>query len=263
MRPRPPVECPRSGSRGRGVHQDQRTGSFRPRRGEQQRGRAGVELGHDRRPLAADLVQHRGQLLGIGLPWGQGVRREGVRGSGAAPVEQDQSAERCQTTQEQGGPRVLPGDVDVAVAAAGQHQVRWAAAEHLVGDPVPVQPGVPGLGLHGSPAPGIAQDLVPHGHRAGDDHYHPGQAGRGHRQLGRAKVQQVVQEPAEQAESVTATARTGGLGVSTGKQPFATPTSNSTSSTALTVERRRFPIRALTEGSSTASSSGSRAVGGR
>jgi hypothetical protein len=93
---------------GRGVHQDQRAGPFRPGRGEQQRRRASVELGHDRRPLAAHLVQHRGQLLGIGLPWGQAVRREGVGRAGAAPVEQDQPAERGQAAQEQGGPRGPP-----------------------------------------------------------------------------------------------------------------------------------------------------------
>ena len=40
------------------------------------------------------------------------------------------------------------GNVDVAEAGCGHHQVRWPLPQHLVGDPVPSQLGIPGLGLH-------------------------------------------------------------------------------------------------------------------
>jgi hypothetical protein len=134
---------------GRGVYQDKGAGAFRPGPGEQQRGRARVQLGHDRRPLGADLVLDRLQVFGERLPRGQGAEREGVGGPRAAPVEQDQPAEGRQPSEEQADARVLPCDVDVPIAPADQDQVGRTLAEDLVGDPVPSQACVLRLGWHG------------------------------------------------------------------------------------------------------------------
>jgi hypothetical protein len=79
---------------------------------------------------------------------GQEALRQRVGGARASPIEQDQPGERCQRAQEQGEPGVLPGDVDVAEAEGGHDQVGWPLAEHLVGDPVVAQSGVPRLRLH-------------------------------------------------------------------------------------------------------------------
>jgi hypothetical protein len=50
---------------GRGVRQDEGAGAFRFGRREEDPGWPGVDLGQQRGPLGADLVQDRGQLLGI------------------------------------------------------------------------------------------------------------------------------------------------------------------------------------------------------
>ena len=67
------------------------------------------------------------EQLGGGVGQDQGA---GAFGSGAgeeqrhrAGVEQDQPGERGKGAQEQGDPRILPGQVDVAVVPSGHHQV--------------------------------------------------------------------------------------------------------------------------------------------
>src|SRR4029453_16122196 len=101
---------------------------------------------------------------------GAGGRAGGVGRPRASPVEQDQPAEGRQPSEEQADPRVLPAEVDVAIAPADQDQVGRTLAEDLVGDPVSSQPRVLRLGYHGSSGPaGVGEDFVPHGDRAGDD----------------------------------------------------------------------------------------------
>jgi hypothetical protein len=131
------------------VHQDERAGVLWSGGGEEDRGRGGVDLGQDGGPLRADLVQDHAQLLSMRFPWRQRIRGRRVRGTRAAPVEQDQPRKRRKRPEKQGNPRVLPGDVDGD--SAGHDQVGRPLAEHLVGDPVLTQPGVPRLRQHTSP----------------------------------------------------------------------------------------------------------------
>ena len=145
---------------GRGMGQDERAGACWSGGGKEQRRRAGVHRGQQRCLLGADLVQDHGQLLGIGLPRRQRIRRQRIGGARAASVEEDQPGKRRQRPVEQGQPWVLPGNVDVAEAGRGHHQIRWPLPDHLVGDPVPSQPGVLGLGLHRCLRLGSADDGI-------------------------------------------------------------------------------------------------------
>jgi hypothetical protein len=122
---------------GRGMGQDKRAGSCWSGGGKEQRRGTSVHRGQQRRPLGANLVQDHGQLLGIGLPRRQRIGRERIGGARAPPVEEDQPRERRQRPVEQGQPWILPGNVDVAEAGRGHHQIRWPLPHHLVGDPVP------------------------------------------------------------------------------------------------------------------------------
>jgi len=145
---------------GRGVGQDERAGSCWSGGGKEQRRGTGVQRRQQRRLLGADLVQDHGQLLGIRFPRRKGIGRERIGGARAGSVEEDQSRERRQRPVEQGQPGVLPGNVDVAEAGCGHDQIRWPLPEHLVGDPVPSQLGVPGLGLHRCLHLGSADDGI-------------------------------------------------------------------------------------------------------
>jgi hypothetical protein len=89
---------------------------------------------------------------------GQGVQQHRIGGTRPTPVEQDQPREGRQRPQEQGDPRVLPGDVDVAETPEGQHQVGRPLSEDLVGDPIASQPRILGLyWLHDAPLGTCAQ----------------------------------------------------------------------------------------------------------
>ena len=119
---------------GGGVHQDERAGAFWSGGSEEDRGRGGVDLGQNGGPFRAHRVQDHSQLFNMGFPWRQRIRGRRVRGTRAAPVEQDQPRKRRKRAEKQGNPRILPSDIDGD--SAGHDQIRWPLAERLVGDPV-------------------------------------------------------------------------------------------------------------------------------
>ena len=85
---------------GRGVRKDKGAGAFRSGRGEKQRGRAGIVLAHDGGALRADLVQDRGQFLGVRLPTGAGGQAAAGR---RHPCRAGQTRSACRTMPACGG----------------------------------------------------------------------------------------------------------------------------------------------------------------
>ena len=60
--------------------------------------------------------------------------RTAIGHSGAALVEQDHAAERCQTPEECAEIGRTPGRFDVRNEAGDEQQIKWAFAKNLVGD---------------------------------------------------------------------------------------------------------------------------------
>jgi hypothetical protein len=81
-------------------------------------------LGHSQqvRPLDADRVHHRPDVIDSLGQGGRAFHR--IREPGAAFIEQDQPAERCQPVQEAGQIRPVPGRLNMRHEPWHQHQIR-------------------------------------------------------------------------------------------------------------------------------------------
>ena len=104
--------------------------------GEQHGHRSAIEPGHDGRALGTDGVQDEPHVVGPLLPGGEMVERHRVRDPGPAPVEEDQTTERCQAVEEILVQRLLPPKIDVRRHAGEEDQVDGAVPQDLVSDPV-------------------------------------------------------------------------------------------------------------------------------
>jgi hypothetical protein len=89
-----------------------------------------------RSALRTDGVEDDPHIVGPLLPGGKMVEWHRVRDTGSAPVEEDQTTERCQAVEEVLVQRLLPPKIDVRGHASQEDQVDGALPEDLVSDPV-------------------------------------------------------------------------------------------------------------------------------
>jgi hypothetical protein len=120
----------------RGVSEHEGHGPLGIGGGEQHGHRSAVEPGHDGRALGTDGVEDDPHVIGPLLPGGKMVEWHRVRDTGSAPVEEDQTTERCQAVEEVLVQRLFPPKIDVRRHAGQENQVDGAFPQDLVSDPV-------------------------------------------------------------------------------------------------------------------------------
>lgn len=135
-------------------------------RREQDRHARPFRVSEQRRALRPGGVRHRAHIVHPLLQGWQVRVGHAIGHPGAALVEQDQAAERCQAPPESRQERLVPAGLEVRDPAAAVDQVAGPIADHLVGDAHGAAPGVAGLGLLGDlrhvPASTVP-DIVPQG----------------------------------------------------------------------------------------------------
>ncbi len=114
------------------VIEDQPGGALGVTGGEEAAERRPLGEAQQRRPLRADGVHHRPDIVHPLLEGGSGSHR--VRQPRAALVEHDQPGEAGQPLQEARDRRLGPLEVEVREPAPHVDEVEWALAQYLVGD---------------------------------------------------------------------------------------------------------------------------------
>jgi hypothetical protein len=136
-RPRPPGVAPDG---------DQRARPHGMGRREERAHRPALGVPEERRPLGADGVHHRPDVVHPGLE----VRQVGhaIREPGAPLVEEDQPREGRQPLEEPAARGLLPEDLEVRHPAGDEDEVPRRIAQHLVGDVDVAAPRVPRRRCH-------------------------------------------------------------------------------------------------------------------
>jgi hypothetical protein len=118
-----------------GAHQDEGGGSRGVGRGEERRHRSSFGETQQDRPLRADRVQHRTNVVHTRFQVGQTLRGNSIGEAGAALVEEDESTHRREPPVKGRKLRVFPTGLERADPAMDENEVDRPVADDLVGDP--------------------------------------------------------------------------------------------------------------------------------
>src|SRR5688500_10148256 len=103
---------------------------------ELQRQWCAVNDADDRHPLGSRGLHHRNEILHPMLPGFTAVLRARVGQPGAATVETNEPAERCEPAVETRARGILPLEIELSPLTGSEDQVQRAFAQDLVGDAV-------------------------------------------------------------------------------------------------------------------------------
>ena len=128
------------------LEQDQRLDSFGFGRRDQQRNRCRFDRGEQGAAFRPNRVEHGANILGPVFPDRNTRPRHTVGCSLAALIEHDDSAERCQPTQEVCIRRPFPPHVNGFRRPRDVHHITRSFTQHLIGDPILTDVSELGLG---------------------------------------------------------------------------------------------------------------------